>query len=81
MADSFIVESVFEIVESRAEEDEPELLHAEIKRAIPAKKITDFIIFGFAILSSEMIFLRQNYSRNYKAKELIIFENSHATVL
>ena len=47
MADSFIVESVFEIVESRTEEDEPELLHAEIKRAIPAKKITDFIILGF----------------------------------
>jgi hypothetical protein len=37
VADSFIVESVFEIAESLVEEDKPELLHAE--KSVLVKKI------------------------------------------
>ena len=43
------------------EDDEPELLHAENKKAIPAKKITGFMVLGFKILSSEKLLHRQNY--------------------
>ena len=47
MADSFIVESVFEIAESLVDEDEPELLHAENRKAILAKNITGFMVLSF----------------------------------
>jgi cyclopropane fatty-acyl-phospholipid synthase-like methyltransferase len=73
--DSFVVESFFEIVESLVDEDEPELLHAENKKAMLAKKITGFMVFEFcdtkfrkALSQSKII------SCNYKAKQLTISE-------
>jgi tocopherol O-methyltransferase len=64
------VESVFEIVESWVEEDEPELLHAENNIAVLAKKITGFMVLSFTILSSEKLFCRQNYFSQLQSQRI-----------
>jgi hypothetical protein len=65
-----MVGSVFEIVESWVEEDEPELLHAENRKAILAKKINGFMVLSFTILSSEKLFRRQNYFSQLQSQRI-----------
>ena len=74
--------SVFEMGESWVEEDEAECLHTEKNKTIPAKKIIGFMVSSFYVTKFRKALLQTKlFSRNYKAKELIILRNSHLTVL